>query len=162
VGGASGEPAGVRPPRWYAWPIRRVLDPRFGGLATQIDEKHLDVARRLDLIERELAALRSDMLNLNHERREELLHLDRERHEELAVLNRDHLAHTHAAIATHSDAAMRHFAQAELDGALAAARLVVDALRDVDRRCDEIGRALGELAAEQRRLAEQLPLPSRR
>jgi hypothetical protein len=57
---------------------------------------------------------------------------------------------------------MKHFAQAELDGALAAARLVVDALRDVDRRCDEISRVLGELADEQRRLTEQLPPPPRR
>jgi hypothetical protein len=147
---ASEDSAGTRPGRWYSWPVRRILDPRFAGLAGQADEKHLDVARRLDLIERELSALRGELLRLNHERRDELLRLEHERHDELVALKQEHLAHTRAAMAAHGDAAMRHFAQAELDGAIAAARLVVDALHDVDERCERIEHVLGELAAEQR------------
>ena len=36
--------------RAIVWPIRRLLDPRFAGLAQQADAIHLDVRRRLDEI----------------------------------------------------------------------------------------------------------------
>lgn len=44
-----------------AWPVRRLLDPRFRGLARQIDEKQLELFDRLD-------RLRAEDLRLNHER----------------------------------------------------------------------------------------------
>lgn len=46
--------------RTVAWPVRRLLDPRFRGLSRQIDQKQLDLFDRLD-------QLRSESLRLNHE-----------------------------------------------------------------------------------------------
>jgi len=107
-----------------------VLDPRFGGLAYQVDEKHTDTMHRLDLLERELAALRSQVLRLG----DELLRLNHERHEEGIALHHEQLAQIHAAIGVHLDRLLSRLAEAELDGALVTARLVEDALRDADRR----------------------------
>ena len=89
---------------------------------------------RLDLLERELAALRSELLRLNDERRGELLRLNHERHEAGIALHHEQLAQIHAAIAVHLDRVLSQLAEAELDGALVTARLVEDALRDADRR----------------------------
>lgn len=49
-----------RAARAVAWPVRRLLDPRFNGLAQQIDRKQLDLFDRLD-------QLRTENLRLNHE-----------------------------------------------------------------------------------------------
>jgi SAM-dependent methyltransferase len=35
-------------PRAFAWPVRRLLDPRFRGLAEQAETQHGDVAQRLE------------------------------------------------------------------------------------------------------------------
>jgi SAM-dependent methyltransferase len=43
--------------RSLTWPIRRLLDPRFGGLAEQADAQHSDIAIRLDRLERSVDAL---------------------------------------------------------------------------------------------------------
>lgn len=49
-----------RTARLVAWPVRRLLDPRFQGLTRQIDQKQLDLFDRLD-------QLRTESLRLNHE-----------------------------------------------------------------------------------------------
>lgn len=85
---------------------------------------------RLDLLERELAALRSQVLRLG----DELLRLNHERHEEGIALHQEQLAQIHAAIGVHLDRVLSRLAEAELDGALVTARLVEDALSDADRR----------------------------
>src|SRR5215203_3759242 len=41
--------------RAFAWPFRRLLDPRFGGLAKQADVQHRDLADRLDALNRRVA-----------------------------------------------------------------------------------------------------------
>lgn len=46
--------------RLAAWPVRRLLDPRFQGLSRQVDAKQLDLFDRLD-------QLRTESLRLNHE-----------------------------------------------------------------------------------------------
>jgi SAM-dependent methyltransferase len=78
--------------RLLAWPFRRLLDPRFGGLAEQADEQHLDLAERLEqlnrrtadreTIQRELAAMRQELVTM----RNELLALPAQ---ELAAMRRE-------------------------------------------------------------------------
>jgi division protein CdvB (Snf7/Vps24/ESCRT-III family) len=41
--------------RAFAGPFRRLLDPRFGGLANQADVQHRDLADRLDELNRRVA-----------------------------------------------------------------------------------------------------------
>lgn len=41
--------------RAFAWPFRRLLDPRFGGLAKQADVQHRDLAERLDALNSRVA-----------------------------------------------------------------------------------------------------------
>jgi len=36
--------------RALSWPIRRLLDPRFKGIAEQADAQHLDLVRRVDIV----------------------------------------------------------------------------------------------------------------
>ena len=41
--------------RAVGWPLRKLLDPRFGGLAEQADVQHLDLAERLEGLSRRVA-----------------------------------------------------------------------------------------------------------
>jgi 2-polyprenyl-3-methyl-5-hydroxy-6-metoxy-1,4-benzoquinol methylase len=58
--------------RAFTWPVRRLLDPRFRGLAEQADSQHLDLAQRFEelneriadreTMRREVAAMREDLI----------------------------------------------------------------------------------------------------
>ena len=54
--------------RALSWPIRRLLDPRFKGIAEQADAQHDDLARRLDLIpqtvQQEMASTRKALTTI--------------------------------------------------------------------------------------------------
>lgn len=47
----------------FSWPIRRLFDPRFGGLAQQADSQHQDLAQRLEVLQNHVA----DRPTLEHE-----------------------------------------------------------------------------------------------
>lgn len=67
--------------RLVAWPVRRIFDPRFGGLARQIDAKQIDLFDRLD-------HLRDEALSMNHERAQsqsDLADLAKYQAEQLAI-----------------------------------------------------------------------------
>ena len=36
--------------RGVVWPVRRILDPRFRGIAEQADHQHADLAHRLEVL----------------------------------------------------------------------------------------------------------------
>jgi|SRR5215203_1662603 len=78
--------------RALAWPFRRLLDPRFGGLANQADVQHRDLADRLDELSRRVAdrdtiaemfaAIRTEIATM----RQELIAM---RAKELAAMRRE-------------------------------------------------------------------------
>jgi hypothetical protein len=85
--------------RALGWPLRRLLDPRFGGLAEQADVQHLDLAERLEdlsrrvadgeTIQQGLASLQRELVAIRHElvaMREQALALPAE---ELAEIRRE-------------------------------------------------------------------------
>lgn len=58
--------------RAFTWPIRRLLDPRFRGIAEQADSQHLDLVQRFEVLhgqiaetmEHELAQMRNELTAL--------------------------------------------------------------------------------------------------
>ena len=85
--------------RAIGWPLRRLLDPRFGGLAEQADVQHLDLTERIEDLSRRVAdgetiqqgftALQRELVAIRHELvalREQALALPAE---ELAEIRRE-------------------------------------------------------------------------
>lgn len=107
--------------RALAWPFRRLLDPRFGGLAQQADIQHLDLAERFEALSRRIAD------------RDTIVEALAAIHQELATMRQELVA-----MPAQELAAMRR----EL---AAAARADMEATRETN---ELLARTLGDLLAE--------------